>query len=108
MKITLIPQRNETEMQLERHADALIINGMVLDLAGVTEGAPRAAEDLGCGWLTGAIERVDGELNLSLILPHGACAPDETKFPNLLHVTEDGPVTLPEYGAAVEEQNPDL
>ena len=41
--------------------------------------------------------RAGGVLHLTLILPHGADAPLETRFPAALTLTGDGPVALPPY-----------
>jgi hypothetical protein len=57
---------------------------------------PRAA--VTCAWLASDIERIDGALHLTLILPHGANAPRDTLFPTPLHLATDGPVDLPPYG----------
>jgi hypothetical protein len=53
-------------------------------------------------WITGDVSRVSGEICLSLLLPHGANAPEETRFPaaySIPLIIADGPVPLPPYDA---------
>jgi len=85
MHITLIPQRRDDRLRLEKQGETLVINDEPFDLSVIPDGAtlPRAA--VHCDWLVSDIERRDGTLYLSLILPHGACAPQETLFPATRH-----------------------
>lgn len=98
MHITLYPVRMDETLTLSISGDSLTLNGEDLDLSTIPEGAtlPRSAVE-GCPWLAGDISRIDGELHLALVMPHGARAPEETRFPAPLTVTTDGPVTLPPY-----------
>lgn len=103
MHITLTPQRRDDQLTLHRQGDTLIINGVDFDLTPLPEGGvlPRAA--VGCDWLASDITRIDGQLHLTLILPHGLVpwpAPPEAQavlFPAPVTVTEDGPIALPIY-----------
>ena len=97
MQITLSPVRGDAPLSLERHADVLTINGEILDLSGVPDGATLPAEAVASDLVVGAITRQDGVLSLTLNLPHGANAPEETRFPAPLSLTTDGPVDLPPY-----------
>lgn len=102
MIIALSPSRMDAPLNVERSGDALTINGQSFDFSPIPDGGllPRAAVD--CAYLASDVERLDGEIHLTLILPHGADAPEETRFPEPIHVTEDGPVPLPPYDAAPE------
>jgi hypothetical protein len=99
MHITLSPIRHDDRLTLHRAGNTLIVNGVSHDLSGIPEGAtlPRAAVD--CGWLGSDIERSDGVLRLTLLLPHGADAPPETLFPVPVMLAVDGPVDLPPHTA---------
>jgi hypothetical protein len=97
MQITLSPTRRDTPLTLSRQGDALTINGEVFDFAPLPEGATLPREAIASDWFAGPVERVDGALRLSLVLPHGANAPQETLFPAPLILTGDGSVTLPPY-----------
>ena len=103
MQITLSPMRHDTPLSLDRAGDVLTINGEAFDFGPLTDGAtlPRAAVD--CEWLASDVERIDGALHLTLILPHGGRAPSETLFPAPVIDPPDGPVVLPPHDAAPQE-----
>lgn len=95
MQITLIPVRMTGALAVDRQGDVLTINGTAYDFSPLPEGAvlPRAA--VACDWLASDVLRLGGQLQLSLILPHGPDAPAATRFPAPLTLTADGPVDLP-------------
>jgi hypothetical protein len=97
MQITLSPARRETPLTLSRNGDALTLNGAVFDFAPLPEGATLPPEAIASDWFAGPVERVGGTLRLTLVLPHGANAPQETLFPVPLTLTGNGPVSLPPY-----------
>jgi len=97
MHITLTPMRHDTPLMLERHGDSLTVNGTALDFSPLPEGATLPRDAVECEWLASDITRSGGVLHLTLILPHGANAPEETRFPKALVLTTDGPVELPAY-----------
>lgn len=101
MHIMFSPQRSDHPLTLARQGGALIINGVAYDFTPLPEGAvlPRAAVD--CALLVSDVTRVDGILQLTLMLPHGANAPDETLFPAALDLSVDGPATLPPHDIEV-------
>lgn len=101
MNLHFTPMRRDEALTLSRSGDMLTINGEVFDFSGIPEGAtlPRAA--VVCEWLASDIERIGGTIHLTLILPHGANAPQETLFPQPITVTTDGPITLPAH--SIEE-----
>lgn len=97
MHITLSPVRMDETLELERQGDVLTFNGQAVDLSGVAEGAPLPAAATGCAWITGAVERIDKRLHLTVILPHGPNAPQATLFPEPLRITRNGRVRLPAH-----------
>ncbi len=102
MKITLVPIRMDLRLDASLKGESLILNGETVDLSRVTEAAPMDAADFGCDWITGEVRRVEGEIELSLILPHGADAPDETRFPKPVRRVKDGVIALPDYDTGAE------
>ncbi len=104
MQITLSPQRRDTAMTLSRTGDTLTINGAVYDFSAVREGETLPQAAAACDWLASDVARIDGVLHLTLILPHGAHAPQETLFPAPLTLTSDGPVTLPAFDLPPEDE----
>lgn len=97
MIIQLSPVRMDEQLSVERHGDQLSINGEVCDLGPLLDGATLPAAAIASKWFTGNVERIGGELHLALILPWGPGAPESTRFPGVITVTEDGPIPLPAY-----------
>lgn len=96
MHITLVPVRSDDRLVLDRAGERLTVNGTVLDLAPLPEGAVLPRDAAGCPWLAADITRRDGVLHLALILPHGAGAPEAARFPAPVIDPPDGPVALPQ------------
>lgn len=101
MKISFTPQRGPTPMTLAVSNDILTIDGEAFDFSGIPDGATVPRDAVSCGSLVSDIERIDGEICLTLILPHGAKAPIETRFPEPIIATA-GEVTLPLFDAPEE------
>lgn len=103
MKISWTPVRADTALIVSKQGDALTINGEVFDFAPLENGAtlPRAA--VICEWLASDVERINGEIHLTLLLPHGATAPEETRFPQPTTMAGDGPVPVPPYSSQEEQ-----
>ena len=99
MQIILSPIRAETPLTLHRAGDVLTVNGEVFDLSGIPEGATLPREAVSGDWLASDITRIGGSLQMTILLPHGANAPEETRHPAPLVLTTSGPVTLPPYDA---------
>ncbi|TYB83977.1 hypothetical protein [Oceaniovalibus sp. ACAM 378] len=97
MKLTFSPMRQDDRLNVTRSGDTLTINGEGFDLSVVPEGATLPAEAINSAWFGGPVERIGGVLNVTLILPHGANAPQETRHPAPFTLTGDGPVSLPTY-----------
>ena len=104
MKLTFTPMRRDDHIELSKQGDTLTINGEAFDLSGIPEGATLPREAVQCDLLASDIERINGVLQLTLILPHGAQAPQETLFPVPIHQTQDGPVDLPPYELPAQEE----
>lgn len=102
MKINLSPIRMDTRLTASVAGDVLTLNGAALDFGPLPNGAtlPRAA--IASDWIDGDVTRaMDGTLTVPLLLPHGANAPEATRYPAPITVT-DGPVPLPPY--EIEEE----
>ena len=80
-----------------KQGDTLNINGDDFDLSVIPDGAtlPDAEQATGCWYFTDKIERIDGGLHLTLKFPVVDNAPYEQRFPEPIHVTDDGEVQLP-------------
>jgi len=75
--------------------DALTIDGQLFDFGPLPDGATLPASAVDSEWFTDCIERVNGEISLTLMLPHGPNPPDVVAFPEPIRVTKAGAVKLP-------------
>ncbi|WP_269210607.1 MULTISPECIES: tail fiber assembly protein [Pseudomonas] len=95
MRIKLSPFSADETLVLSRSGESITINGMKLDFEALPDGAMLPATATSCSWLYGAIERVAGELTLTVRLPHGAQASEQSRFPVDIVNPPDGRVPLP-------------
>lgn len=86
MRITLVPVRGDMPLVAERQGGVLVLNGAAVDLAS-GEASP---------WIVSAM-RAGGAWEVTLLLPHGADAPEATRFPAPVVLDGDGPVALPPF-----------
>src|SRR6056297_3952892 len=97
MKLILSPTRMDEALTMTRTGDVLTLNGEALDFGPLPEGATLPKEAIDSQWIAGDVTREDGVLTVPVILPHGANAPEATRFPEPITLTGDGPVSLPAY-----------
>ena len=95
MQITISPMRLDETLTAYRAGDVLTLNGAAFDFGPLPEGATLPAEAVDSAWIVGPVSRIDGELHLTLRLPHGPSPSLAVAFPEPIHVTEDGPIPLP-------------
>lgn len=96
MHISFSPQRRDDTLTLERTApDRLRVNGELFNFGPIPDGGMIPAGEVPGGWIVGPVERVGGEIHLTLILPHGPNPSQAVAFPEPIHVTQDGPITIP-------------
>lgn len=95
MHITLSPVRMDETLAASRAGDVLTLNGEAFDFAQLPEGGTLPAEAIASDWIVGPVSRIDGDLHLTLRLPHGPNPSQAVAFPEPIHVTEDGPIALP-------------
>lgn len=105
MKISLTPVRMDETLTASVMGDILIVNGLLLDFSMLEEGSVLLPGAVDSDWIRGVVARVDGEIHLMLAVPHGADAPQETRFPaerNTPMTIVDGLVPLPPYDTTPE------
>lgn len=95
MHISFSPQRRHGALSLTKAGDIITINGEAFDLSVVLEGATLPQEAIDSNWFAGPVERIGGELHISLILPHGPTPSQSVAFPQPITVNEDGPIGVP-------------
>lgn len=107
MQIILSPQRRADTLEVTKSGDTLTINGEPFDFSALPDGATIPADEVPCGWIVGPVERISGELRLTLILPHGPHPSQAVAFPQPIINPADGVIALPADPAAtiaVEEE----
>ena len=95
MKFIFSPQRRDDVLTLSKSGDALTVNGTVYDFSPLPDGATLPREAIDCEWVCGDVSRINGELEIPILLPHGPDASEAARFPEPMNVT-DGEVVLPE------------
>lgn len=104
MRIAFTPQRRDDVLTLEKSSgDRLRINGELFNFNTLTDGDVIPAGAVPCDFVVGPVERVDGEIRLTLILPHGPHPSEAVAFPEHITVTEDGPIEVPHDPEPQEE-----
>ena len=96
MHITLSSQRSDAALSLTKFGDTLTINNEAFDFAPLPDGATLPASALRCDFIVGPVERIDGVLHITLLLPHGAGASEAARFPAPIINPPDGPLELPQ------------
>ena len=95
MKITLSPQRRDDTLAVIKQGDTLTINGTAYDFSQLPDGGTLPSDAVDCKFVIGSVDRVDGELELTLLLPHGANASEAARFPQPIIDPADGELELP-------------
>jgi len=95
MKINLSPIRSDRALEITKTGDTLTINGIPYDFSQLPEGATLPREAIGCEFIVSDVNRVNGEIELTILLPHGANASHEARFPQPIVMNNDGQVVLP-------------
>ena len=94
MILKLSPVRSDIHLSVAKTGDILEVNGVALDFSRLADGATLPAEAVGCNFVVAPVERINGDLVLTLMLPHDADAPQGARFPVDLYPA-DGQVQLP-------------
>ena len=95
MLINLSPQRREDILTISKTGDTLTINGVSYDFSQLPNGATLPREAINCEFIISDVSRINGEIELTILLPHGANASPEARFPEPINMTNDGQVVLP-------------
>lgn len=96
MQLFLTPQARFDTLAVHVSGDVLTLNGVALDFAQLTEGAALPRKAIACDWIAGDVRRIDGVLQVPLLLPLGPDASEAARFPEPINVATDGSVELPQ------------
>jgi len=95
MKITLSPQRRDDNLAVIKNGDTLTINGVEYDFSKLPDGGTLPNEAIECEWIISDVDRIDGEIELTLLMPNGANASENARFPKPIINHPDGQLELP-------------
>lgn len=95
MRLTFSPIRSDTTVNITKSAETLTINGVPYDFSQLPNGATLPKEAVDCEFIVSDVNRVNGEIELTILLPHGANASHEARFPEPIIKNDDGQVVLP-------------
>lgn len=110
MRISFTPKRSDAVLTVSKSGEKLTINGDEFDFTDMPDGATIPAREVPCAWIGDyPIERIDGSLCLTLILPIGPNPSQAVAFPvdlidppdGLLDIPFDPPPPEPEF---IEEE----
>lgn len=96
MNIKFSPARSDATLSISKQGDALTINGVTYDFSVIPDGATLPASAVDCEYITGNVERINGVLQISLVLPHGPNPSQAVAFPEPLINPADGVLELPQ------------
>lgn len=105
MKIKLSPQVRDDALSVIKNGDKLTINGTEYDFTTLPEGAtlPLYTElengdvvrNIDCEWIASDVQRINGELDFTLLFPINAEASEAARFPEPMIDPADGELELP-------------
>lgn len=96
MLISFSPIRSDEARDVSVNGDVLTINGEAFDFSDLPDGATLPRDAVASDWLASDVERIDGQIALTLILPHTADASEAVRFPQ--------PVDISAGAVIVEDQ----
>ena len=95
MRIYFSPQRRDDKLVVSKIGDTLVINDEAFNFSSLPDGATIPSGSVPCDWIVGPVERIDGEVHVTLILPHGLNPTTAVAFPEPITVISDGQIILP-------------
>lgn len=95
MHIKFSPQRRDGVLEIIKNGDKLRINGDLFSFVSLPDGATIPSGAVPCEWIVGPVERIDGKIHLTLILPHGPTPSRKVAFPAAIESVPDGAVAIP-------------
>ncbi|VVN87706.1 hypothetical protein PS718_01628 [Pseudomonas fluorescens] len=96
MRIILSPQRRDENFTVIKAGDKLTVMGEEFDFSPIGNGDVLPASAVSSMWFLDKIERVEGELVLTLLFPNPLNYSPEQAFPVDLVNVPDGPVAFPQ------------
>jgi hypothetical protein len=104
MRINLSPQRRDDSLTVSVAGDVLTVNGEAFDFSPLSDGATLPYGSIDSEWFAGPVSREEGQLTVTLLLPHKPNPSSNVIFPAPIVTTGDGPVSLPVDFNDIEEE----
>ncbi|MBN3966324.1 hypothetical protein IMW75_13695 [Pseudomonas gregormendelii] len=105
MIIKLLPQRRDDALVVLRSGNLVIVNGEPFDFSSMNDGDTLPHTAIRSEWFVGDVEKIDGELTLTLLLPNPSnCSPAQALPVDLINVPNGlvvFPPPLPEASIAI-------
>ncbi|NWA68007.1 hypothetical protein [Pseudomonas reactans] len=95
MIINLSPNLDAPALTVKKKGDVLTINGEVFDFSPLPDGATLPASAMECESILGDVERVNGELNITLLLPITPDSSGAARFPSPIIRPANGLLEFP-------------
>ncbi|WOI54950.1 hypothetical protein [Palleronia sp. LCG004] len=109
MRFRIITQRLEKHLTLSVDGDVLTLNGEELDFSFLQEGEWLPTDAVGNEWIgPGGVERIDGKILLTIIIPYGRNPPAELLSPPAEVEWGVDWLALPAYGEPINPTPEDL
>lgn len=100
------PPQEFTPLSVTKSGDILTINGEVFNFTSLPDGADVPAGEVPCEWIFGPVQRVAGELHLTLRFPLASSTEPWATWPLVLEAVPDGAVDLPTTTTVSVERTP--
>lgn len=104
MYIIYSPLSSEIRQEVSIKGEVITVNGESFDFSPLEEGATLPFLAVKSEWFFDPIERIDGELHIGFRNTWGPNAPESTRFPQPVRVTQDGVLELPLYDEEVTDE----
>ncbi|MEO8640977.1 hypothetical protein [Pseudomonas sp.] len=95
---------DDRALVMVKAGDTLEVNGELFDFTPLGEGDTLPASAISSAWFAGDVDRIAGELILTVFLPNPWNASPEQRFPQDIVDVPDGPVMLPQPLPVTETQ----
>lgn len=107
MNITFSPSRSDNTLTLIREGNTLIVNGESLDFSFIAGGNLLPADAITNDWIVGDVERQGGELQITILRPHGRDADEADRFPEPITLADGETLTFDPTPPADPEPEPE-
>lgn len=107
MRIKLSPQRRDDQFTVIRSGSILTVNGEAFDFSRMGDGDTLPRSAIQSEWFAGDIDKDNGELTLTLLLPNPWNYSPEQAFPVDLVDIPEGQVIFPQPLPAIEAPRED-